>query len=130
MAEEEYSELLMEYARYYVKQAYVVGYPIVKNALKSNPDLTSVLLLLIILYISLLILSHATRMIYSTIMSFVKLTVVAIILLGIFWIAIRGVGGTYDDLATRFAEFDSSTSLLQFQRMAYRGIGRVMGSVF
>lgn len=129
-ATEEYSEIAMEYVQYFIRRAYEIGYPIIKNALTSNPDLTSVLILLIILYISLLILSHATRMIYSTIMSFVKLLVVAIILLGIFWISIRGVNGTYQDLADRFAEFDSSESIQNVQRLAYRGVGRVMGSYF
>lgn len=68
-----------------------------RTALKSNPDLTTILLMLLILYVSLLILTHVTKMMYAMVKNFARAMLFLLILSIVVWAANRGVAGMYSD---------------------------------
>lgn len=84
----------------------------IQKSLQTNPDLTSILLLLLILYVSLLILTHATKMIYAMVKTFVRAMIFLLILAAIVWAATRGVGGMYSD-AMVWLDSSSTSSTIQ-----------------
>jgi hypothetical protein len=127
---EYYVGLVLQTLRYGFQQAVLIGGPLIKSAVNSNPDLTSILLLLIILYISLMILNHVTRMMYSLILTAVKLVVLAIIITAVFWVSARGVQGVYEDAVQIFGQLDSTTVQSGMQVLARKGMAKIITAQF
>jgi len=68
------------------------------SASKSNPDLTNLALLLAVIYLSLAILGMATRYVYSTIMTMVKLVMLVVAVAVGLWVYNSGVGEVFSVL--------------------------------
>lgn len=75
---------------YTLGQEYV--FPTLQSLLSSHPDITSLFLLLITLYISILVLNTASRWMYSFIMSIVRMVFLAALVLGAMWVIKVGQG--------------------------------------
>jgi hypothetical protein len=75
---------------YTLGQDYV--FPTLRKLLSSHPDITSLFLLLITLYISILVLNTASRWMYSFIMSIVRMVFLAALVLGAVWVIKVGQG--------------------------------------
>ena len=83
-----------------LSKAYIQGYvlteqyilPTLRSLLSNHPDVASLLLLLITLYVSLLVLNTASRWMYSIIMSLVRLFFMAALVLGAVWVVKVGRG--------------------------------------
>lgn len=71
-------------------QEYVV--PTFRSLLSSHPDITSLFLLLITFYVSLMILTTASRWMYSFIMGIFRMTVMLVLILGTVWVIKVGQG--------------------------------------
>jgi hypothetical protein len=79
---------------FFLSKAYILGYtlttqyifPIVRYILSNHPDVVSLFLLLLSLYISLLVLNMASRWMYSIVMGFVRLFLMAVLVLGAVWV--------------------------------------------
>lgn len=104
--------------------------PIVRNALKSNPDLTSVLILVVILYISLLILGHVTRMMFAFVTGIIKLTLICLVLVAILWVAQRGVTGAMDDAYQVFDSVDKTTFMKGTSKCINVGMSRLIAALY
>jgi hypothetical protein len=75
---------------YAAAQDYV--FPTLRSLLSTHPDITSLFLLLITLYVSLMVLNTATRWMYSTVIGFVKMLVMLALILGVVWVVKVGQG--------------------------------------
>lgn len=71
-------------------QEYV--FPTLRSLLSSHPDITSLFLLLITFYVSLMVLSTASRWMYSLIMGTIRMAVMLALLLGAVWVIRVGQG--------------------------------------
>lgn len=85
------------------------------TALRANPDLGSVLITLLILYVSLLIVQHTTRMMYRAMMTMIRVIVFMVILLGVFWISVRGIDGVYDQVAN--IPIDTTATMMRIRQV-------------
>lgn len=104
--------------------------PALEDALKSNPDLTSILVLLIIVYVSLLILGYVSRMIYAFVMGIVKLTVICLVLIVVLWVAQRGVPGAICDAYRMFDSVDKTSFMKGTTKYVNRGVARLWSAVY
>jgi Nuclear pore assembly and biogenesis len=104
--------------------------PTIKNALKSNPDLTSILILLIILYVSLLILGHVTRMMFSFVTGIIKLAIICLVLIAILWVAQRGVPGALSDAYQVFDNVDKTLFMKGTSKYINRGMTRLLTALY
>jgi phosphoglycerol transferase MdoB-like AlkP superfamily enzyme len=75
---------------YAFAQDYV--YPTFRSLLSSHPDIASLLVLLVTLYVSLMVLNTASRWMYSFIMGFVRMVVLAGLVAGAVWVVKTGQG--------------------------------------
>jgi hypothetical protein len=73
-----------------VAEEYIL--PMFRSLLSSHPDIASLLLLLIVLYVSLMVLSTASRFMYSMVMTVVRMAVLAAMVLGAVWLVKVGQG--------------------------------------
>ncbi len=73
-----------------VTQDYV--FPTLRSLLSSHPDITSLFLLLIMLYVSLVVLNTASRWLYSFVMGIVRMAVMGALVLGVVWAIKVGQG--------------------------------------
>ena len=73
-----------------LSEAYV--FPTLRSLLSSHPDIASLLVLLIVLYISITVLTTASRFVYSMVMSIVRMVVLAGMILGTVWLVKVGQG--------------------------------------
>lgn len=78
-----------------VTQDYV--FPTLRSLLSSHPDITSLFLLLITLYVSLVVLNTASRWMYSVIMGIVRMAVMGALVLGVVWAIKVGQGEDASD---------------------------------
>ena len=84
----------------FISKAYLQGwslsqeyvFPTVRSLLSSHPDITSLFLLLITLYVSLMVLSTASRWMYSFIMGIFRMAVMLVLILGAVWVVKVGQG--------------------------------------
>uniref|UniRef100_A0A060SZY3 ARAD1C04180p n=1 Tax=Blastobotrys adeninivorans TaxID=409370 RepID=A0A060SZY3_BLAAD len=83
--------------------------------LRANPDLGSVLITLLILYVSLLIIQHTTRMMYRALMTMIRVIVFMVILLGVFWISVRGIDGVYEQVAN--IPIDTTVTMMRIRQV-------------
>jgi hypothetical protein len=75
---------------YTFAQEYV--FPTLRSLLSSHPDITSLLLLLFLLYASLVVLNTASRWMYSFILGFLRMVVMLALVLGAVWVIKVGQG--------------------------------------
>jgi hypothetical protein len=73
-------------------------FPTLRSLLSSHPDIMSLFLLLITLYVSLMVLNTASRWMYSFVMGIVRMVFMGALVLGVVW-AIK-VGQGEDPSAT------------------------------
>jgi uncharacterized membrane protein len=97
-------DTLLEHAKTYSSQflskSFSTGYglardyvfPTLRSLLSSHPDITSLLLLLVTLYVSLMVLNTASRWMYSAVMGVVKMVVMLALILGAVWVVKTGQG--------------------------------------
>jgi len=71
-------------------QEYV--FPSLRSVLSSHPDITSLFVLLITFYVSLMVLNTASRWMYSFIMGTVRMAVMLALVLGTVWVIKVGQG--------------------------------------
>jgi hypothetical protein len=67
-------------------------FPTLRSLLSSHPDIMSLFLLLITLYVSLLVLNTASRWMYSFVMGFVRMLFMGALVLGVVWAIKVGQG--------------------------------------
>jgi hypothetical protein len=71
-------------------QEYV--FPTLRSLLSSHPDITSLFLLLITFYASLMVLTTASRWMYSFIMGTIRMAILLTLILGLVWVIRVGEG--------------------------------------
>jgi Nuclear pore assembly and biogenesis len=84
---------------YTLSQKYIL--PTAQSLASRHPDLASLLLLLILLYVSLMVLRTASRWMYSLVVGIVRTAFILLLLLGTIWIIKVGQGD--DKTADKFA---------------------------
>jgi len=67
-------------------------FPLVRSLLSNHPDIASLLLLLITLYVSLMVLNTASRWMYSMVMTIVRMVFLVAMVLGAIWLVKVGQG--------------------------------------
>jgi glucan phosphoethanolaminetransferase (alkaline phosphatase superfamily) len=98
--------LVLDYVRLSAYRVLSVAIPPLKSLTSADPDLVSVLLLVLILYISLLILSHTTRMLYSFVVTMIRLALVVAMAAVAFWMYQRGIDGFVADVTNYVSSID------------------------
>jgi hypothetical protein len=91
---------LKSYSYYFLSksssQGWAVGqeyvFPTIRSLLANHPDITSLFLLLIVLYVSLMVLTTASRWMYSFVMGILRMVFVAALILGAVWVVKVGQG--------------------------------------
>lgn len=73
-----------------ISQDYVI--PTVRSVSSTHPDIASLFVLLITLYISLRVLNTASRWMYSIVMSIVRMVIFGVLVLGAVWMVKVGQG--------------------------------------
>lgn len=102
--------LLLNYVRLAAYKFLNTAVPPLKSLTSSNPDLWSVFVLLLILYLSLLILSHTTRMLYSFLVTMIRMALVVAMAAVGFWMYQRGVDGFIADVRNYVSTVDWQNS--------------------
>jgi Nuclear pore assembly and biogenesis len=100
----EYLQTLLDYAKSYsyhfLGKSYSQGwalsqehiFPTLRSLLSSHPDITSLVLLLIVLYVSLTVLNTASRWMYSFVMGIIRMAVMLALVVGAVWVIKVGQG--------------------------------------
>ena len=108
---------LIDYAKSYSyaflakssSQGYSLGreyvFPTLRSLLSSHPDITSLFLILITLYISLVVLNTASRWMYSFVMGIVRMAFLAALVLGAVWVIKVGQGENGSETITGGAQW-------------------------
>ncbi len=80
---------------------------ILQNASSSNPDLTNIALLLVVIYLSLSILGMATRWMYNIVRNLIRLAMFAAVVVMVVWVYNAGFGevvGTLEGVGGRLMD--------------------------
>jgi Nuclear pore assembly and biogenesis len=85
-------------------QGWILGqeyiFPTFRSLLSSHPDIISLFLLLVTLYMSLMVLNTVSRLMYSFVMGILRMSVMVALVLGAVWIVKAGRG---EDATEMFA---------------------------
>jgi len=108
---------LIDYAKSYSyaflakssSQGYSLGreyvFPTLRSLLSNHPDITSLFLILITLYISLVVLNTASRWMYSFVMGIIRMAFLAALVLGAVWVIKVGQGENGSETITGGAQW-------------------------
>lgn len=92
-----FANAFVSYLKMGLDQLQVMASPPIQSLI-SNPDLFTVILAIVILYVSLLILISTTKMIYRMVVNLIKFTFFLCFIGLIAWCYIRGLEGMQEDI--------------------------------
>jgi len=105
---------------WYVSKEHIA--PTLRNLLQSHPDFTSLLLLLITLYVSIMVLTTASRWMYSAVMTMVKLVFTMALILGAVWVVKVGQGENATETVTSGIQW----TMNQGKRYVWNAAGEIL----
>lgn len=92
-----FADYFFSYLKMGLSQLNVMDSPPIKS-LFSSPDLFTILLLIVVLYLSLLLLISTTKMIFRMVINLIKFTFFLCFIGIVAWCYIRGIDGIQEDI--------------------------------